>query len=44
MIKVKSLEVREIEYFCDKRPKIKGTDDVVQVVKSIIADANKVQG
>ena len=33
MIKVKSLEVREIEYSYDKRPKISGMDDVVQIVK-----------
>jgi DNA repair protein RadC len=41
MIKVKSLEVREIEYFYDKRPKISGMDDVVQIVKPMIADSNK---
>jgi DNA repair protein RadC len=41
MIKVKSLEVREIEYSYDKRPKINGMDDVVEVVKPLIADPNK---
>ncbi len=41
MIKVKSLEVREIEYTYDKRPKINSMDDVVQIVKPMIADANK---
>jgi DNA repair protein RadC len=41
MIKVKSLEVREIEYAYYKRPKINGMDDVVQVVKPMIADPNK---
>ncbi len=41
MIKVKSLEVREIEYSYEKRPKISGMDDVVNAVKPMIADANK---
>jgi DNA repair protein RadC len=41
MIKVKSLEVREIEYSYDKRPKINSMDDVVQIVKPMIADSNK---
>ena len=41
MIKVKSIEIREIEYSYDKRPKISGMDDVVQVVKPMIADPNK---
>lgn len=41
MIKVKSLEIREIEYSYDKRPKINGMDDVVNVVKPMIADENK---
>ncbi len=41
MIKVKSLEVREIEYAYDKRPKINSMDDVVQIVKPMIADLNK---
>lgn len=41
MIKVKSLEVREIEYAYDKRPKIGSMSDVVEVVKPLIADANK---
>jgi len=41
MIKVKSLEVREIEYSYDKRPKISSMDDVVRVVKPMIADSNK---
>ena len=41
MITIKSLEVREIEYSYDKRPKISGMDDVVQVVKPMIADPNK---
>src|SRR3990170_641511 len=41
MIKVKSLEVREIEYTYDKRPKINSIDDVVQAVKPMIADPNK---
>ena len=41
MIKVKSLEVREIEYSYDKRPKINGMSDVVEAVKPMIADPNK---
>ncbi len=41
MIKVKSLEVREIEYSYDKRPKINSMDDVVQIVKPLITDPNK---
>ena len=41
MITIKSLEVREIEYSYDKRPKISGMDDVVQIVKPMIADPNK---
>jgi len=41
VITIKSLEVREIEYSYDKRPKISGMDDVVQVVKPMIADPNK---
>jgi DNA repair protein RadC len=41
MIKVKSLEVREIEYSYEQRPKINSMDDVVQVVKPMIADPNK---
>jgi DNA repair protein RadC len=41
MIKVKSLEVREIEYSYDQRPKINSTDDVVQAIKPMIADLNK---
>jgi DNA repair protein RadC len=41
MIKVKSIEVREIEYSYEKRPKISSMDDVVQIVKPMIADSNK---
>ena len=41
MIKVKSLEIREIEYSYDKRPKISGMDDVIKAVKPMIADPNK---
>src|SRR3989337_568681 len=41
MIKVKSLEVREIEYAYDKRPKISDMNDVVEAVKPLIADPNK---
>ena len=41
MIKVKSLEIREIEYSYEKRPKINGMDDVIKAVKPMIADANK---
>ena len=41
MIKVKSLEVREIEYTYDKRPKISSMDDVVKTVKPMISDLNK---
>ncbi len=41
MIKVKSLEVREIDYSYEKRPMINGMDDVVKAVKPMIADANK---
>ncbi|MDO8727148.1 MAG: hypothetical protein Q7J35_13850 [Candidatus Methanoperedens sp.] len=38
MIKIKSLEIREIEYSYEKRPKINGMDDVVKAVKPMIAD------
>ncbi len=41
MIKIKSLEVREIEYSYDKRPKINGMEDVVEAVKPMISDPNK---
>jgi len=41
MIKVRSLEIREIEYIYDKRPKISGMDDVIKAVKPMIADQNK---
>jgi DNA repair protein RadC len=41
MIKVKSLEIREIEFSYDKRPKISGMDDVIKAVKPLIADQNK---
>ncbi len=41
MIKVKSLEIREIEYSYETRPKINGMDDVVNAVKPMIADMNK---
>ncbi len=41
MIIVKSLEVREIEYTYDERPKINSMDDVVRIVKPMIADQNK---
>jgi DNA repair protein RadC len=41
MIKVKSLEIREIEYSYDKRPKINGMDDVIKAVKPMMADTNK---
>jgi DNA repair protein RadC len=41
MIKVKSLEIREIEYSYNKRPKISGMDDVIKAVKPMIADQNK---
>ncbi len=41
MIKVKSLEIREIEYSYDKRPKISGMEDVIKAVKPLIADPNK---
>jgi DNA repair protein RadC len=41
MIKIKSLEIREIEYSYDKRPKINGMDDVIKAVKPMIADQNK---
>jgi DNA repair protein RadC len=41
MIKIKSLEVREIEYSYDKRPKISSMEDVVKTVKPMIADPNK---
>jgi DNA repair protein RadC len=41
LIKVKSLEIREIEYSYEKRPKINGMDDVVKAVKPMIADMNK---
>jgi DNA repair protein RadC len=41
MIKVKSLEIREIEYSYEKRPKINGVDDVIKAVKPMIADPNK---
>jgi len=41
MIKVKSLEIREIEYSYDRRPKISGMEDVIKAVKPLIADQNK---
>jgi DNA repair protein RadC len=41
MIKIKSLEIREIEYSYNKRPKISGMDDVIKAVKPMIADQNK---
>jgi DNA repair protein RadC len=41
MIKVKSFEIREIEYSYDKRPKINSMFDVIQIVKPMIADPNK---
>jgi DNA repair protein RadC len=41
MIKVKSLEVREIEYSYDKRPRISDMNDVVKAVIPMIADPNK---
>jgi DNA repair protein RadC len=41
MIKIKSLEIREIEYVYDKRPKISSMDDVIKAVKPLIADLNK---
>ncbi len=41
MIKIKSLEVREIEYTYDKRPKISSMDDVVNAAKPMITDPNK---
>ncbi len=41
MITIKSIEVREIEYTYDKRPKISGMDDVIKAVKPMITDPNK---
>ena len=41
MIKVKSLEVREVEYTYESRPKISNMDDVAKVVKPLISDTNK---
>jgi DNA repair protein RadC len=41
MIKVKSLEIREIEYSYDKRPKISIMEDVIKTVKPLISDPNK---
>jgi DNA repair protein RadC len=41
MIKVKSLEIREIEYSYERRPKINGMNDVINAVKPLIADVNK---
>ncbi len=41
MITIKSLEVREIEYTYDKRPKISSMDDVVKAAKPMITDPNK---
>ena len=41
MIKIKSLEIREIEYTYEKRPEISNMDDVVRVIKPMIADSNK---
>lgn len=41
MKKVKSLEIREVEYSYDTRPKINGMSDVVKAVKPMIADPNK---
>lgn len=41
MIKVKSLEIREIEYTYETRPKIQSPEDVSKVVKPLISDPNK---
>ena len=41
MIKVKSIEVREVEYTYESRPKISNMEDVAKVVKPLIADTNK---
>jgi DNA repair protein RadC len=41
MIKIKSLEIREIEYTYEKRPEISSMDDVGRAIKPMIADSNK---
>ncbi len=41
MIRVKSLEVREVEYTYETRPRINGMDDFVSAVKPLIADPNR---
>jgi DNA repair protein RadC len=41
MIKIKSIEIREIEYTYEKRPEISSMDDVVRIIKPMIADSNK---
>ena len=41
MVKVKSFEIREVEYTYETRPKIVGPEDVVKTVKPMIADPNK---
>lgn len=41
MIKVKSLEIREVEYTYETRPKIHSPEDVSKIVKSLITDPNK---
>ncbi len=41
MIKVKSLEVREVTYTYETRPLVHTPDDVSKVVKPLISDPNK---
>jgi DNA repair protein RadC len=41
MIKVRSLEVRDVEYSHETRPKINGMDDGINAVRPLIADPNK---
>ncbi len=41
MVKVKSLEIREITYTYETRPRIHSPEDVSNIVKPLISDPNK---
>lgn len=41
MVKIKSLEIREVTYTYETRPQIHSPEDVSRVVKPLIADPNK---
>lgn len=41
MVKVKSLEVREVEYTYETRPKIVGSEDMAKTIKPLIVDPYK---